>query len=252
MSRGFNAILIMFTFTSILIIWELIASTGIVPTYLFPPPSKIALTFLHMLISGILMREYLRTFIRVLTGFFIGSLVGLLVGLGISCTRLLKSITYPLIAIAATIPTVALVPLLIIWVGVNEMLPIVAVIICSSIPIIYNIVSSSKFIDPEVINVAKSLGANSRYIVFNILLPYSIPSILSALKIEIAMAWKTCFVSEMLAMSSGLGYFMIIAQSTLRVDVMLVVVGILAISCYVSQLIFEFLETYIAKKWGLR
>ncbi len=244
-------LLVLTTVLALCVLWELISSAGIVPKYLFPPPSRVSVTLIELIMSGTLVKEYIRTLVRVLIGFTLGALTGLLVGITLSLRDVVKDVLYPLLAFLAVTPTVALIPLLIVWVGINEFLPITAVFICSSIPVIYNTVSGMRSVDPEMVGVARTLGAGTPKVVFTIMLPQALPSVFSALKIEAIMAWKTCFVAEMLAMSSGLGYLMVVAQSALRVDVLLAALLVLSTSTYFFHFLFERLELRVLKKWGL-
>ena len=247
-----RVLLVLITILVICALWELVSSIGVVPTYLFPPPSRVGMTLIHLIVSGTLVNEYVRTLVRVLIGFTLGALVGLFVGIALSLKDLVRDVFYPILAFLAVTPTVALIPLLMVWVGINEFLPITAVFICSSIPVIYNTISGMRSVDPEMIGVAKTLGASTFKVIFTIMLPQALPSIFSALKIEAVMAWKTCFVTEMLVMSSGLGYLMIVAQSTLRVDVLIAALLVLSVSTYLFHLLFEKLELSVLRRWGLR
>jgi len=130
-------------------------------------------------------------------------------------------------------------------------LPITAVTICTSIPVVYNVISGLRSVDPETIGVARTLGSGRVRVLFTVALPQAVPSIFSALKLEAVMAWKTCFVSEALALSSGLGYLLVFAESTLQVDVLLAALLVLAASSYLFYMFFEKLEVIVLRKWGL-
>jgi len=234
----------------VLTLWELTSSIGVVPAYLFSQPSKVFITLVRLIASGTLINEYVKTLARVLIGFSLGSLVGIFAGIVLSLKEFVRDAFYPILAFLAVIPTVALIPLLMVWIGINELLPITAVFICSSIPVIYNTVSGMRFVDSEMVGVARTLGASTVKVVITVMLPQAAPSIFSALKIEAVMAWKTCFVSEALVMSSGLGYLMIVAQSTLRVDILLAALLVLAISTYLFHMLFERLELIVLRRWG--
>ena len=234
----------------ILALWEIIGKSGIIPPYLFPPFSKVAITLINIIATGELVEAYLITLRRVLVGFTLGAVFGILCGVLLSYSKILRDTLYPILSFIAVIPVIALLPLLMVWIGLNELLPIITVFLCSSIPVIFNIMSGVRSINPELIRIARTLGANEIKVVYTVILPLSLPSILSALKIEASMAWKTCFVTEMLALSSGLGYYMLLAESTLRVDILLASLIVLSLSCYIFYLVFERIESSILRKWG--
>lgn len=236
----------------VICLWELISRSGVVSIALFPPPSMVFLKLYLMVVSGILFQEYLTTLYRVLVGFLSGAILGIVFGILIAYSRIISRTLYPIIAMFSVMPTLALVPLLIVWIGLNDMLAIIAVFLCSFIPLAYNTVSGIRHIDPEVIDVAKTLGASRLELLIKILLPQTLPSILSALKLEVAMAWKTCFVTEFIALSSGLGRLMIEALNTLSVDEMIALLLILTLSSYGFVRFFEELEKSFLAKWGYR
>lgn len=231
-------------------IWEAITQLNIVNSPLFPPLSTVISTLFHLLISREFIIAYFTTFKRVIIGFSLGVFIGIILGILLSYFKTLREAFYPILAFIAVIPVLALLPLLMVWIGINELLPIFMVFLCSSIPVIFNTLSGLKSIDPELVKIAKVLGASDLEVTYTILLPLSLPSILSALKIEAAMSWKTCFITEMLALSSGLGYYMLVAETTLRVDILLASILILALSCYIFYLIFESIENRVLKIWG--
>lgn len=234
----------------LLFLWEVIGRFNFVPSYLFPPFSTVLFTLVNMMLSREFIEAYLITLRRVVIGFTLGAVFGITWGVLFSYSKTLRESFYPLFSFLAVVPVIALLPLLMVWVGLNELLPIIMITVCSSIPVVFNTLSGVRSINPELIKVGKILGANDIKVIYTIILPLSLPSILSALKVEAAMAWKTCFVTEMLALSSGLGYYMLIAMSTLRVDILLASIIVLSISCYLFHSIFEYVESGMLRKWG--
>ena len=232
--------------------WEILARLEIIPSYLFPPFSTVLMEFAEAIYRDQLATNYAITLFRVLAGFGAGAALGLFMGSISVLTSRLRELLYPIVSFLSVIPAVALIPLLMIWVGMNEALPLLTVMFCSSIPIFYNIVSGARQIDKEVLEVARTLGADRKRVLKDILLPQLAPSILSALKLEAGMAWRTCFVAEMLAMGSGLGYMIIDAESTLNIALIMALILILSLSCYAFQTMFEVIELRILRRWGAR
>jgi len=231
-------------------LWEFAARLGVAPTYLFPPFSETLRALYNLAVGGKLGLNYLATLTRVLIGLGLGSSLGMLLGLAIAYHELSYRAFYPIVTLLYAIPAVAWIPLFLIWIGLNEALPIAVVFMCSFAPMVYVTLTGVRSLSPSVMRVAQTLGARGLKAVFHVLLPQALPSILSGLKVEAGMAWRSCFVVEMVAMSSGLGLLAMEAQSILRVDIILAVILILAASNYAFQLIIEKMEVKLLRKWG--
>lgn len=231
-------------------LWEFAARLGVAPTYLFPPFSETLRALYDLAVGGKLGLNYLATLTRVLIGLGLGSSLGMLLGLAIAYHELSYRAFYPIVTLLYAIPAVAWIPLFLIWIGLNEALPIAVVFMCSFAPMVYVTLTGVRSLSPSVMRVAQTLGARGLKAVFHVLLPQALPSILSGLKVEAGMAWRSCFVVEMVAMSSGLGLLAMEAQSILRVDIILAVILILAASNYAFQLIIEKMEVKLLRKWG--
>ncbi len=231
-------------------LWELAGQLSIAPKYLFPPFSETLRALYSLAITGELGSNYLATLTRVLIGLSLGSGLGILLGLVIAYHELSYRTFFPIITLLYAVPAVAWIPLFIIWIGLNEGLPIAVIFMCSFVPMIYITLTSVRSLSPSVVKVAQTLGAHGFKLIFHVFLPQALPSILSGLKVEAGMAWRSCFVVEMVAMSSGLGLLAMEAQTILRVDIILAVILILAASNYAFQMIFEKIEVKMLKERG--
>jgi ABC-type nitrate/sulfonate/bicarbonate transport system permease component len=231
-------------------LWEAASRLGVAPAYLFPPFSETLRSFVGLAMTGQLGLHYSITLLRVLIGLGMGSSVGILVGLAISYSELARRALYPIVALLYAVPAVAWIPLFIIWIGLNEALPIAVIFLCIFAPMVYTTFTGIRSLSPSILRVAQTLGARGPKALFSVLLPQALPSILAGLKVEAGMAWRTCFVVEMVAASSGLGLLAMIAQSVFRVDVILAIILILSASNYAFQAVIEKAELRLLKKWG--
>ncbi|GEM_PF-522587 len=232
----------------IVLLWKVLSIFLSSP--LFPGPDKVLLSLVYLLLKEELLIQLGITFSRVLIGLFLGILTGFIVGVLVTLSSFLRDLVYPLIVFFIVTPSFAFIPLLILWIGLNDWLPISLVIICSGFPIAYAIISSSKNIDPDIIDVALSLGARRHILVFKIVLPMALTHIFSLLKLETSHALRLVFVAEYLAISSGLGYLMAKAYSLLRVDEILAIIILLGFLGLILTYALEFIETRIMEKRG--
>lgn len=230
-------------------IWEIIARANIFPSYFLPPFSQVILQFVNLTMNGELGKNFLVSLLRVSTGFLLGASSGILIGVILGYSELLEKALSPLFYIFYSIPVIGWVPLFLIWIGINELLPIAIVFICSFFPIMYNTFTGIKIVDKQIINAAKTLGASNLQILETIVIPLALPNIFTGLKLEAGMAWRTVIAAEMIAMPIGLGALAMKAQSLLLVDVIIVILLLLALICFISEIIFDYLERRLTAAW---
>ena len=232
----------------LLFIWYVLSS--ITPHYLIPYPHEVGIALINLFLNGNLFGNILVSLYRVIIGFLIGVSLGILLGTIVLISKVLKRLFYPIISFIIVIPAFAFIPLLMIWIGLNDLLPISAVVICTSFPLIHSLISASKNISHEMIDAAITSGADTGELVRKIILPLSISHIASILRIEAGHSWRIVFVTEFLALPNGLGALMMHAYSLLRIDEMLaliIVIGFLALG---FQYIIEWIESILLRKWG--
>ncbi|RLG77274.1 MAG: hypothetical protein DRO14_02550 [Thermoprotei archaeon] len=230
-------------------VWYLLAS--FTPKYLFPYPHTVVYALIELFRRMNLLENMLYTVIRVTIGYVVGVLLGIVLGILVLLSRLLQNLIYPIVAFIIVTPSFAFVPLLMIWVGLNDWLPVTAIIICTAFPIIYAFMSSHKFINRELIAAAMIDGASNTYIVLHIILPLSISHLATILRYEAGHSWRLGFVTEYIALSNGLGALMMYAYSTLRVDEVIALLIIIGILTYAFQQAITLLENTLLKRWGI-
>ncbi len=235
-------------FTIIVLFWYL--ASMIIHSPLFPQPHQVAYALLDLALNQGLLYQLSLSLYRVLIGFSLGVILGLCIGVMVLLSKIVRDIVYPVIAFIAVAPSFAFVPLLMLWIGLNDLLPITVVIICTGFPLAYTMVSGSKSINPDLLDVALTLTGSRKELVFKVILPLTITHIASMLKLEVGHSWRLVFVTEYLAISSGLGYLMMEAYSTIRVDQILALIILLGLLALGLQYGIEKLESFILSKWG--
>jgi len=225
-----------------LLIWELITRLKVFPQVLLPGPWDVFLTFIGLLNSGELGVALLKSSIRVFLGLFLGACFGFLLGLLMGTKRGVEVWLFPFLSILYPIPALGWLPLLILWLGIGEKLPIALIFICSFFPVLYNTLRGIKEVPQELIWASRVLGASKLRTLREVILPLALPNILTGLRLEAGMAWRTVLASEMIAIPSGIGAMMWKAESLMRVDVIIVALGVLGISCFLTERFFIWLE----------
>jgi len=195
------------------------------------------------------VENFLSSLVRVVIGFCAGSIVGLTVGTLMGSREILNKTFSPIISLFYPIPALGWLPLLMLWIGINEMLPIAIIFICSFFPILYNTITGIREVDKELINTARTLGASDRYILIRVVLPLALPNVFTGLQLEAGMAWRVVIAAEMVAIPTGIGALMMRAESLVRVDIIIVCLIVLSIMCLLFERSFAYLGHKITSKW---
>lgn len=235
--RGMTASIASWTF--LLVIWFLVS---VFTHESIPSPYEVLLALLRLISDGELIYAVADSVLRVMTGFTFAVALGVIIGLaGLACP-FFREMTYPIISFVVVTPSFAFVPLLMLVVGLNEWLVFWVVVICVSFPIAYALYGSIKSIDPSLVDAAKVCGASKSDIIFYVVLPLAITHVFALLKVEAGHAWRMVFVTEYLALTSGLGGLMIRAYALMRMDEVLALVIVLGGLALATQKLLEGLE----------
>jgi len=233
-----------------LAVWEIVARARLIPGHVFFPPFSEVLTEGYALIvSGVLLEHYARSLVRVIIGFITGSCAGLIVGIVMGWKQTLHKTFHPIFSLLYPIPALGWLPILILWLGIGELLPIAIIFICSFFPVLYNTITGIKSVNPEYLRAAETLGASKWNILTTIVFPLALPNIFTGLRLEAGMAWRVIIAAEMVAIPTGIGALLIKAQSLIRVDVIIVCLMVLSLMCFSFERFFLFLERRLTYSW---
>jgi len=234
-----------------LAIWEIVARLNLAPGhFFFPPFSTVVAEFYYLTANGVLGRNFLSSLARVLIGFSTGSIAGLLMGTIMGWKDVANKALSPIVSLLYPIPALGWLPLLMLWLGVGEALPITIIFICSFFPIAYNTATGIRTVDKNYIQVARTLGASDMKILTTVVMPLALPNIFTGLRLESGMAWRVILAAEMVAIPTGIGALMMRAQSLIRMDIIIVCLIVLAVMCFSFEKLFTVLETKLTSQWG--
>jgi len=233
-----------------LVIWELVARLNLVPGhFFFPPFSVVVIEFYHLAANGVLGDNFLASLARVLIGFSAGSIAGIAVGIVMGWRENFNKALHPIISLFYPIPALGWLPLLMLWIGINEMLPIAIIFICSFFPVLYNTVTGIRSVDKDYIRVARTLGASDARILATVAIPLALPNIFTGLRLEAGMAWRVIIAAEMVAIPTGIGALLMKAESLIRIDIIIVCLIVLAVMCLAFEKFFQYMEARLTTKW---
>jgi NitT/TauT family transport system permease protein len=166
----------------LLALWELLTRTGAVPTLFLPSPLGVLVTAAQMLVSGELLVHLVTSLGRIVLGFGLGALGGVAVGLTIGVFGLAEAVGTPLIAATFPIPKIALLPLLILWLGIGEASKVAVITLGVFFPVAINTYTGVRHADPLLLRAAVSFGAGRWSLVRKVMLPAALPMIFAGLR----------------------------------------------------------------------
>ncbi|WP_010268206.1 ABC transporter permease [Paenibacillus senegalensis] len=219
-----------------LALWIVLTLGGFVNKLYLPGPDQI---------FGVFMEDYSKLFRhlgftlgRQFAGFFLGSALGILVGLLIASNRYVQAFMDPIIEVLRPIPPLAIIPMLILWLGIGAFPQILLVTFGCFVIIVVNTVESVRNVPKIYINAARTLGAKWSYIYHTVVLPAIVPSLVGSVRVCAAASFGLVVAAEFMGAQEGIGYYMIIAQRYLRTDMIFVsIIIISALAWLTDQLI---------------
>jgi sulfonate transport system permease protein len=226
----------------IVILWQVAASSGLIPTRTLASPAMIAGTFAELISSGELPRHLLVSLGRVATGLGIGIVVGTTFALIAGLSRRGEDLLDATLQMLRTLPFLALVPLFILWFGIGETPKIALVALGTMFPIYLTLFSGIRGVDAKLIEAGSTLGLTRREQVLHIVLPGALPSALVGLRYALGVAWLSLVVAEQINADSGIGFLVMTARDFLRTDIILVGLIVYAILGLSADQIVRVLE----------
>lgn len=209
------------------LVWLVVTEAGWIQPFFLPSPIAVVTRLSDMIVNGGYLIDVWASVYRVFGGFLLAAVVAVPIGILIGNFPFFRSLLEPLLSTARYLPATAFVPLMIIWLGINESQKIAVIFVGTFFPLALFIASISEGVSSDLMNSAYSLGANSRQVFFRVLLPACVPAILDALRITAGIAWTYVIVAELVGAEKGMGIAILQSQRFLLTDQ--VIAGIVAV-----------------------
>jgi len=216
-------------FAVFLFIWQLSTSIGLIDSFIFSSPYKIMMCFYSMLLDGTILYHIMITLTETFISFFLVILIGILTSILLWSNERLSEILEPFLVILNSLPKSALAPLLIVWLGANMNTIIVAGISVAVFGSIISLHSGFQEADTDKVKLIYTLGGNRTTALIKVILPGSIPIIISTMKVNIGLSLVGVVIGEFLAARSGLGYLIIYGSQVFKLDWVIMSIVILCI-----------------------
>ena len=199
-----------------LFLWEFTANVGIIDSFIFSSPSKITLCFWGMVLDKSIFVHLWTTLYETIASFLLVTFISILLAVLLWCSRKLSEIMDPYLVVLNSSPKSAVAPLLIVWLGATPTTIIVAGMSVAIFGSILNLYTSFINVDEEEIKLIYTLRGNKWHALTKVVLPSSIPSIISNMKVNIGLCLVGVIIGEFLAARSGLGYLIIYSSQVFR------------------------------------
>jgi ABC-type nitrate/sulfonate/bicarbonate transport system permease component len=212
-----------------LVLWELSATLGVIKSTSWPPFTSVISATVAGFASGELPRIVLSTLGRMVTGFAFGSVTGVVVGLLLGTLPVLARTLTPTLEGLRPLPIPAIVPPLILFLGLDDLLKITVVSVAVFFPVMVNTLGGVRNIEPILLATARTFRVSRIRTLTAVVLPAALPSVLAGLRTALSLALVTTIVAEMIAGSGGIGYYIVETQFAMRPDQMYA--GVLCLAC---------------------
>ena len=225
-------------------VWQWAAQSGYLSTRILPSPLAIGQAFVKLSNSGELWLHVKISTWRALAGFAIGGGLGLLLGLITGSFKKAEVVLDTTLQMIRNIPPLALIPLVILWFGIDETAKLFLVSVGVFFPVYLNTFHGIRNVDPGLIEMAKSYGLKGFALYWHVILPGALPSILVGVRFSLGLMWVLLIVAETISAQAGIGYMTMNAREFLQTDIVLVGILVYALLGKLADVLAKGLERY--------
>ena len=233
--------------------YEIVARSGYFPAVLLPTLAGVARALVGMISDGTLVQHAGATLARVLAGFAAAVVAGVPLGIAMARSRRVENFVLPLASALMPIPSLAWVPVFILWFGLGDAVTVAIVFYAALFPMMLNTWTGVRAVNPLWLRAAQAMGAGEHALFWKVIIPGASPLIITGLRQAFVRSWIAVVGAEMLAASDwGLGWIIFDAKEFLNADVMLASLAVIGAIGYVfERLVFGSLERFTVLRWGM-
>ena len=236
-------------FAGFLVLWEISARVGWIDSFIFSSPSKIALCFWTMVKDRTIFLHLWTTLYETIVSFLLVTIFSIITAVLLWCSKKLSEILDPYLVVLNSLPKSALAPLLIVWLGATPTTIIVAGMSVAIFGSILNLYTSFINVDKEKIKLIYTLHGNRWHALTKVVLPNSVPAIISNMKVNIGLCLVGVIIGEFLAARSGLGYLIIYSSQVFKMDWLLMSIVLLCMMAMCLYALINLIEKWYLKKY---
>ncbi|MBG6224999.1 sulfonate transport system permease protein [Arthrobacter sp. CAN_A2] len=234
----------------ILLAWHLSTASGFFRASQLPSPASVLAAAVDLIERGQLATHILISTQRVVLGFVIGSLLGVLAGALLGLSRIADVLLTPTVGALRAVPSLAWVPLLVLWIGINEDSKVTLISIGAFFPVFTTLYLGLRHVDRNLVEAARAFGLNGIRLLTTVQLPAVVPALFSGLRLALAQSWLFLVAAELIASSMGLGFLLTDSQQTGRVDRIILAIILLAVIGKTTDALLGIAERWAVRRWA--
>ncbi|MEM8673983.1 MAG: ABC transporter permease [Cyanobacteria bacterium P01_G01_bin.67] len=247
--QSLSGILLALSIAIPLLTWFLVSQYSGLDSIFLPTPADVIQAFKRLWSKGYLVKDSFSSFARVSTGFMLSAIVAVPVGVLMGTFASIRALCEPIIGIVRYMPAPAFIPLLIIYLGIDEAPKIALIFIGTVFFNILMIMDSVKFVPQDLIETTYTLGGKRWQVLLQVITPYIVPRIIDTFRVNMAASWNLVVVAELLAANEGLGKRILLAQKFLRTEEIFACLIVLGLIGFAIDLFFRLLVR-LTCKWA--
>jgi len=234
----------------LLVAWQLVTASGLVAPYQLPTPASVWTAAGDLAQRGLLTQYVAISTQRVLLGFVAGAALGLAVGSVVGLSRLAGALLEPVLGAVRAVPSLAWVPLLILWMKIGEESKLTLIAIGAFFPVYTTVVAALRHVDGHLVEAGRAYGLRGARLLGAVQLPAAVPSVVAGLRLALAQSWLFLVAAELIASSMGLGFLLMDSGNNGRVDRMILAILLLALLGKTTDALIGLAEKSLLRRWA--
>lgn len=248
-----DALLGMGTLVAFLVVWKFIHWAQLFPPWAFPAPEGVVRAFADIIESGELVKNTWASLLRQIVGVALAAAIGIPGGLLLGASRNSRAALLPLCRLVYPIPGIAWIPMAILWFGIGFKSTVFVIFFTGVWPILFNTMAGVSTLEGQYTDVARVYLAPRLFYVRKVLIPGSLPFIITGVRLTYGVGWRVIVGAEMISSITGLGFMIDDARWQLRPDIMVAgMITIAMIGWVMENWAFDWLERVTIERWGMK
>lgn len=230
--------------------WQLASSAGLFTVVQLPPPAMVLEAAGELVQRGELWTHIAISTQRVAIGFLLGGALGLVLGATVGLSRIADALLAPTIGALRAVPSLAWVPLLILWMKIGEDSKVTLIIIGAFFPVFTTVSLALRHVDRNLVEAARAFGLKGVRLLTTVQLPAVVPAVFAGLRLALAQAWLFLVAAELIASSMGLGFLLTDSQNNGRTDRLFLAIVMLAVIGKITDALLGLAQKWAVKRWA--